>query len=100
MQRESIEFFSPANQPLKPGSHFIVFDEFAAVRLRYSALNGRYKACLVFQHPLNSIFYELLGVFSGGDRHLLQARLHIRREVNFHAPIMPLPVLATPAPRR
>lgn len=90
MRRPSSEFFSLANQAINTGSHLIVFDEFATIRLRDSAFNCGNKSSLILQHPLNSIRDELLNVFSVGERHFLQASFHVGREVNFHAPIMAL----------
>ncbi len=62
-----------------------MLDELAAVGLFDATLHASNEARLIFEHAGYRILHQLLGVLAIGGGHLLEPRLHVWREMNFHA---------------
>lgn len=62
-----------------------MIEEFATVGCCDSPVDAGDKTGLTFEHVGNGVFYQLLGVLAVGKRHLLEPRLDIRGEMDFHA---------------
>jgi hypothetical protein len=56
----------------------------ATVGLLDASLDSRDEAGLIFEHPGNGVFHQLLGVFTMGNGDLLESRFNVGREMYFH----------------
>jgi hypothetical protein len=71
-------------QPVDAGEHVFVLDELAPVGLLNASLHSGDEACLIFEHPGNSILHELLGILAAGSGKSLEASFNVGWEMYFH----------------
>ena len=54
-----------------------MLDKLATVGLLNTSLHSGDEAGLIFEHPGNSIFHQLLGILAVGGSHLLELRFNV-----------------------
>ena len=64
--------------------HVLVLYKLATVGLLDAPLHASDEAGLIFEHPGNGFFHQLLGVLAVGGGHLLEPRFNVGREMYFH----------------
>ena len=56
----------------------------ATVGLLDASLDSCDEAGLIFEHPGNGVFHQLLGILAIGNGDLLKSRFNVGREMYFH----------------
>src|ERR1700733_3910281 len=77
---------SRMKEPVNAVNDFGMLYKLATVGLLDAVLHPSYEAGLVFEHAINSLSHQLLGILSIGRGHFLEPRFDIRREMYFHTP--------------
>jgi len=73
-------------QPVDAVEHVFVLYKLAPVGLLNASLHSCNEASLIFEHPRDGVFYELLGILAVGNGQSLEARFNVGREMYFHGP--------------
>jgi hypothetical protein len=71
-------------KPLDTINNVFMLYKLATVGLLDSSLHSRDEARLIFEHPGNSIPYQLLGVLAVGNGQLLEPCFNVGGEMDFH----------------
>ena len=72
-------------QPADASNHVFVLHELAPIGLLDASLHAGNEAGVIFEHPRNRVFHQLLGVLAVGKGHLLELRFNVGREMYFPA---------------
>ena len=72
-------------QPVDTVPHLLMLHKLATVGLLDASLHSCDEAGLIFEHPGNCVFHQLLGILAVGKGQLLESRFNIGREMYFHA---------------
>jgi len=72
-------------QPADASNHVFVLHELAPISLLNTPPHPYDEAGVIFEHPRNRVFHQLLGVLAIGGGHLLKPRFDVGREMHFHA---------------
>lgn len=80
----STESVSRLKQPVDTVKHVFVLYKLATVGLLEAFLHSGGETGLIFEHPGNGVFHDLLGVLAVGKGQLLEPRFNVGQDMYFH----------------